>query len=225
MKKSKGNILITRTISDESPLWQLSNDGYHLIAQSFLEIVPLTISEIPSADVYFYYSKNAAKYFFQASKKLLVDVKKSKHAAMGKGTANVLSQLGVNVDFVGQGSPTEISNELINQYSESSICFVRAKESTQSIQKNWPKSFMEIITYHTKPSPVKVEEEIDVIIATSPKNFKSAMHNCRIDSLKKIICIGPTTYDAVQKYSDVACIMATESNEDALLNAFYEGYV
>jgi len=89
MRKSKENILITRELSDDSPLWNLADENHHVIAKSFLEIIPIALHDIPVADIYFYYSKNAAFHFVQASKNSKIDLSKSQHAAMGKGTAKM----------------------------------------------------------------------------------------------------------------------------------------
>ncbi len=222
MKKSKENILITRTLSEESPLQQLSKEGYHVIAQSFLEIVPYSISEIPSADVYFYYSKNAAKHFAQAANSLYLNLNHSKHAAMGKGTAKELSNQGLAVDFIGDSSPQIVAEKLLKKYSDYTICFVRAKDSTRSIQNEWPYPYTEVIAYRSEEKIVQIEKDIHTIIATSPKSFISAMRSCNSSTLKKVICIGPTTYNAVNIMVEVNTIMASSSTEAALLEAFYK---
>lgn len=222
MKKNKGHILITRSLAEESPLWQLSRDGYHIIDRSFLELTSLPIIEIPKADVYFYYSKNGAQHFVKAARSLNLDLGKSKHAAMGKGTAAILTNLGIEVDFIGDGAPTEIAQTLIATYSNVSICFVRAEQSTQSIQNKWPYPYREVIAYSIKENVTDIKEDVHTIIATSPKNLKCAVNSCQTLNLKRIICIGPTTYAAAQKYDDLILMMAKQSTESALLDAFYK---
>lgn len=222
MKKNKGHILITRALTKESPLWQLSQDGYHIIDCSFLDITAEPITEIPKSEVYFYYSKNGAKHFVQAANSIEFDLKQSKHAAMGEGTANTLTKYGVDVEFIGSGTPIEIAKKLIALYSNSSICFVRAEQSTQSIQEQWPHTYSEVIAYRVSTKILHLTEAIHTIIATSPMNLKCAMNSCNRNQLERIICIGPTTYAAAKKYNNINVVMAKESNERALLRAFYQ---
>lgn len=220
MKKNKKNILITRTINKESPFWQLSNDGHKVIARSFVDIIPKTIHEIPLANVYFYYSKNAAKYFLRAANVLQYDLSKSEHAAMGSGTAQMLESLGIKTNFVGVDKPKSIAQSLINKYADTSICFVRADQSTQSIQKFWKNEYSEVIAYSVNPRSIKIQEEIHTIIATSPMNLISALKCCNVKNIKRIVCIGPTTYNAAASISDVDIIMADKANEESMLEAY-----
>ncbi len=222
MKKSKENILITRTLGKESPIWQLSNDGHQVIAQSFLEIKPILITQIPVADVYFYYSKNAAKYFLLSASSLQQDISKSDHAAMGNGTAQILESHGITPSFVGTDTPAKIAQSLIRKYANSSICFVRADQSTRSIQKLWPSKYSEAISYNTQPLFVEVKEEIHTILATSPMNLEAALSCCDISALKRIVCIGPTTYAIATKLSNTSIIVAHKSSEQAMLKAYLD---
>ena len=222
MKKSKENILITRSLKDESPIWQLSKDGHQLIAQSFLDIIPLSITEIPIADVYFYYSKNAARLFVKAAQKLQLDLSKYNHAAMGEGTASVLENLEIKLNFIGKDTPKDTAQSLIDQYTGSTLCFVRAMQSTRSIQKLWPYEYSEVIAYSASPKSIQITKKINTILATSPMNLEAALQCCDVSDLKRIVCIGPTTYKAALRLSNVEIFMAKESNEVAMLASYFE---
>lgn len=220
MKKSKENILITRALTKESSIWQLSDDGHKVIAQSFLDIVPRSIHEIPLADIYFYYSKNAAKYFIEAANALQHDLSKAEHAAMGNGTAQMLESLGIKPNFVGVDIPKITAQSIIDKYAGTSICFVRAEQSTQSIQKLWQTQYSEVIAYSVKPKSIQIQEKVHTIFATSPMNLEAAMKCCDVKDLKRIICIGPTTYNTAVKLSDVYIVMSDQSNEGSMLDAY-----
>jgi len=220
MKKSKENILITRKLSGNSPLWSLSDLGHSIFTHSFLEIVPVDITEIPIAEVYFYYSKNAAIEFVKAAKNLGRDITQSYHATMGSGTAKTLLDLGTQPDFVGSESPNSVARSLYEKYGDKRLCFVRAKQSTQSIQKLWPKEYIDLVIYDTTIIDIELQQSIDTIFATSPKNLHAAMRCCDTDSLTNIICIGPTTLEAAKKLTDINSIMATANNEEAMLDAY-----
>jgi len=221
MKKSKENILITRPLDEKSPLRQLSKDGHKLIAQSFLNLTPQKVEHIPEADIYFYYSKNGVKYFIEAAKSLNKDLTVVKHAAMGSGTAEVLNNFGLQVDFIGSNTPLEVAKQLVSKYEKEEVCFVRANQSTQSIQKLWPSKYSQLVVYNIIPKIFSIKDEIHTILATSPMNLVAALESCKTNALKRIICIGPTTYAAAQKAIDVDCYMAQESNEVSMLEAYY----
>ena len=220
MKKSRENILITRTLSENSPIWQLSKNGHHIIDQSFVSIQPVAITDIPKYEIYFYYSKNGAKHFLNAAKYLGIDLSNAKHAALGNGTAAMIESYGMKVDFIGQGTPPEIANAFIHSYADLSICFVRAEQSTQSIQKHWPKEYSEVISYTIAPAAIDLEEEIHTIFATSPMNLTTAMDCCNVNTLQRIICIGPTTYNTASQYKSVAIITADQSSEQSMLDCY-----
>jgi len=222
MRKSKRNILITRSLAVDSPLQRLADDQHHIITQSFIEIVPVEINHIPKANLYFYYSKNAAKCLIQAANKLNIDISNCSHATMGTGTAKMLASLGITPTFIGNGNPKEVAQSLIAEYANQSICFVRAKKSTKSIQSRWPKEYSDLIVYDTIAKPIKIEEEINTIFATSPMNLEVALANCHVENLEKIICIGSTTYDATKRLSEVKIIKANNSNEASMLAAYLE---
>lgn len=222
MKKNKKNILITRKLGKQSPMWQLLNEDYNVIDQSFVTIHPLPNIIIPKVDVFFYYSKNAVKHFIESASDLKEELSNSLHAAMGNGTARALTECGMEIDFIGNGTPSEIAAKLQQKYSKQSICFVRAKQSTCSIQKQWPKDYEEVVSYSLTPSPFKITEEINTIFATSPMNLTTAIECCNTTSLKNIICIGPTTFKAAQQYKDVNIKIAKCSSEQSLLEAFIQ---
>ena len=222
MKKNKENILITRKLSESSPLWQLATEHHSVMAQSFLDIRPVIITAIPQAEVYFYYSKNAAIYFLKAIKELGLDLSSATHAAMGNGTADVLKKHKTTPAFIGTGSPAVVADQLIDNYAHTSICFVRAERSTQSIQKKWPSKFSELVVYKAIPKPIKISDKVHTLFATSPMNLDLAIKSIDVHSLKRVICIGPTTYAAALKLTDVDIIIANESNENSMLAAYLE---
>lgn len=220
MRKSKENILITRVLSTESPLWQLQDDGHTLIDQSYLDILPEKINHIPKADVYFYYSKNAVKHFMKAAAKLEVDLIHSEHAAMGQGTARALEGYEIKANFIGATTPEKTSQLLIQRYGGHSICFVRAERSTRSIQKHWLKEYSEVIAYRVQSKKIEAIGNLHTILATSPMNLAAAIECNNTRALKRVICIGPTTFKAAKELIGVDIFLAKESNELALLDAY-----
>lgn len=222
MKKNRENILITRTLSKESSIWSLCEDGHKVIAQSFLEIVPFRITHIPQAEVYFYYSKNAAIQFQLASARLSIDLSSASHASMGNGTADSLKNFNIDSDFIGKGCPQNVAAQLIDKYCPHSICFVRAEQSTQSIQKLWPGKYSEVIAYSVKPISIQIKEKFHTIFATSPMNLEAALQCCDTTKLKRIVCIGPTTYNTASQLSKADIIVAIESSEYGLLEAYLD---
>jgi uroporphyrinogen-III synthase len=128
--------------------------------------------------------------------------------------------LGIKTNFVGVDKPKSIAQSLINKYADTSICFVRADQSTQSIQKFWKNEYSEVIAYSVNPRSIKIQEKIHTIIATSPMNLIAALKCCNVKNIKHIVCIGPTTYNAAASISDVDIIMADKANEESMLEAY-----
>lgn len=223
MKKNRETIFVTRKLADHSPIWQLKNKGFDIIDISLISIKGISIEKIPTVDIYFYYSKNAVKYFWQKAQKTNIDFTESIHACMGKGTANYLTQTtNIQPDYIGNGNPPDVAKELIMEYGEKSICFVRAQQSTKSVQQLWPKPYQEVVVYTTAIKSEKIGTEVDHLFVTSPLNAESFFKNNNPSKLKSVVCIGKTTANKVSQLYDGKIIIANESSEQSMLSSMLD---
>jgi|GEM_PF-5173366 len=101
----------------------------------------------------------------------------------------------LDIDFVGTGEPHETARLFAAKVGvPETICFVRAKNSQQSIQKLMPKtaSMEEVVVYANEKNDHVPSGPFDVLIFTSPLNAESFFSN-RAWSGEKVIAIGSTT--------------------------------
>ena len=100
-------VFITRNLAPDSPLKsRLEASQILLTGISLIAFQPCFFPPLPLVDWLFFYSKNGVKYFFeQTNNSLSSDVK---IAAMGAGTAKVVTQYGYCLLYTSP-SPRDLS--------------------------------------------------------------------------------------------------------------------
>jgi len=188
-------ILITRSLEDNSLIRAVAQ-GHELIAQSLIDITPIPF-DAPAADWIFFYSRNGVQHFFEQGNYELIPYK---WACMSSGTAERLSEYVLDEPFVGDGDPMSVAKSFTEVRSfEEQVCFVRAQQSMDSVRKliDHPSDFS-LAVYDNKPIDPVQQIDADIILATSPLNFKTW---ARANTYRNqpIIAIGHTTATAIRE--------------------------
>jgi len=184
------SIFISREI--EVAHWASIIDAGHKVeGKSLISFSPVYF-DMPTTNWVFFYSQKGVKYFFEQSHGQLAPYR---WAAMGPKTGDLLAEYVLDIDFVGTGEPHETARLFAAKVGvPETICFVRAKNSQQSIQKLMPKtaSMEEVVVYANEKNDHVPSGPFDVLIFTSPLNAESFFSN-RAWSGEKVIAIGSTT--------------------------------
>jgi len=125
------NIFISRDLSDNSRFYELEKQGYRIINKSLIriEVIPFEIKI--TTDWIFFYSKNGIKNFFSNAPYN----ESCKYAVIGDASSIYFeNQTGKKADFTGSGSTMEIAESLREICKNSSILFVKASNSLNSIE-------------------------------------------------------------------------------------------
>ncbi|WP_237249370.1 hydroxymethylbilane synthase [Sphingobacterium faecale] len=205
-RKLPSSLFITRDLDENSYLARyLKKHQIDIDARSLIRIYP-TINVLDSfilkrADWIFFNSKNAIEHFFALDPYIL---KKTKIAVLGRGSESTLRKFGRVADFSGDdlGISTEaIAQEFAQLVDGQTVLIPRAKDSLQSIQKALTPNtqIIDMPIYETV-----LEENVDksnaqVLVFTSPSNVEAYFKENLADPDQKIICIGYSTAQAIEK--------------------------
>lgn len=219
MKKSR-HIYITRSLSDDSPFQSLKTEGWHIIDQSLVDITHLEIDEIHDCDLYFYYSRNCIIHAWKNAERLQYPLQDKLHACIGMQTAQYLKSKGCRrVVYIGNSNGNLIAQDLDRYFEGKKIGFFSARNSLRSVEKHLKSAMAQnIAVYDNIAVTEQIASNIDYLVATSPMNARAFFQNYTGD-LNGVICIGNTTYKAVQKIYNGEIKKSAQTNEESMLQS------
>ena len=188
------SVFISSDLNDNDYLVRgLRAHGYSVNYESFIEFKQVDVDFTNDADWLFFSSKNGVKYFFNQ-----IDTSKIaalKIAAINQGTAQSVYELGLQVDFIGQGSDLYKIAEDFDAVASGKIIFPQAKKSMQSIQKNLIKNTVieSLIVYENSPKISISKRNEELLIFTSPMSAEAYFSQHTQQPNQTIISIGNTT--------------------------------
>lgn len=217
MKKS---IFITRDLSSSSPLHQLGKQ-YRIQGYSLLDFHTISVDPLPACDWIFFYSQQGVVHFSKQAK-----VPKSvKVAAFGARTGIKCQNVGMSVQFIGDGKAETTSRGLALVTRNQTILFITAQTSLRSVQKilGDKPSIIETVVYANLPKEQINVSHADILIFTSPLNAKTYFSGHSLQRDQQVIAIGQTTATALAKLGITQVRVPNEASEDSmvtLINSF-----
>jgi len=197
----------------------VENPGFEWINQRFIEtqIIPFQV-DVNLFDWIFFSSREAVHSFF--SKKFSTE--KCLFAAVGKGTADALSEYAIP-SFIGESTNTsEVGQAFAEQIGSSKVLFPCSTISKQTIQSHLsPSQFENLVCYETVLIDKKIEQP-SIAIFSSPSNVDGFLLSNTLKGIQKIIVYGPTTGQHIQDLGYSADIILPEINESAIVDAIKE---
>jgi hydroxymethylbilane synthase len=199
-RKLPSIVFITRDISENSYFRKaMDKHQIEIYAQSLIRIYP-TIHKLDpfilkNADWIFFSSKNAIEYFFKLEPRLS---KKTKFGVIGRGSEDMLRQLGKLPHFTGEdeGVDTEdIAEKFAAIANGKTIIFPGAKDSLRTIQKALSSrtKIIDLPVYETVVEDEVPKSFADVLIFTSPSNVEAYFADNLLEPGQRVICIGKST--------------------------------
>ena len=170
----------------------LTNKGHNVTTQSLIDKELIKINNLPKMidfnSIFSFDSIKELKNKFLTQKLLLL-----------KATASYLNKNGLNVDYVGKGSPLETAKGFKEILNNTEIVFFPSSNRTlgtvQSILEE--KNKIVIPTYNTSLIEVTVKSH-DFYVFTSPSNVEAFLNESNI--YHKVISIGPSTTKKVKRF-------------------------
>ena len=210
-------IFISRQLKANSPfLTQLPKEEYEVVGCSLLEFSGVPVSQLPSVDWIFFYSQKAVTFFFESIHPNDLQVK---YAAFGKGTAKVLEQMGLPVDFCGTGDGATTADAFQNLAIGKRVLFPRAQHSQKTIQRLLSQQLQvhDLVVYNNVPKTDFNLPPMDILIFTSPMNATTYFGRYQWKISQKVLAIGATTGQALKQLGVATVAIAPQASEAALV--------
>jgi hydroxymethylbilane synthase len=180
----------------------LKAQNYSVNYKTFIEFKQVDFDIPQDVNWLFFSSKNGVKYFFNTTIQQFSN-SSIKLAAINQGTAQAIYELGLPVDFIGQGSDLQkIANDF-DEVAFGKIVFPQAKKSMQSIQKNLINNtdVQSLVVYENQTLQNLEKQEAEILIFTSPMSVEAYFSKFKLDENQQVISIGRTTSKKLQDFS------------------------
>lgn len=184
-------------------------NSIELVAQSMISFEEVHF-EIPDKnfDVVFFTSPRSVDFFLAKSE----ITRNQKMACIGTQTKSHIEQLGLQVDFWGEDStqPDEVAQAFRLWLGERRVLLPVSNKSNRTVPKALnADQYEELVVYKTVEKPSKIDENIAVLIFSSPSNASAFLHANTITTHQIVACFGRTTQQFLQdKQIDAQIISA-----------------
>ena len=229
-------VLITRSaIQAEDFINQLQEKGATTVTLPLIENTPINQDKLKdttdkeSFDWLIFTSANAVKFFFDI---IPIENVNSKIAVVGSKTAQLIKEIGLNIDFIpSKFTAKHLGNEIPTKPGESILIpqsilakplLVEILESKKCKVEGIPIYDNHPISY-TKGEVEKIfSKPIDFITFTSGSIIKSFITtNIKLND-EKIICIGSVTARVAEKYNLEVSAIANPHTIEGMVKAILE---
>lgn len=197
----------------------LERAGHQVIGQSLIHFDIIPIEDFPVSDWIFFYSQKGVQFLFQQID--TTQLRGKKIACLGAAAARALSVYGVNSHFVGNGNPTSVATQFLNEAKGTSVLFIQAINSQQSIQKILGaeiQSFSRAVYTNEALRDFDIPH-CDVLAFTSPLNADAYYEKYPPLEQQAVVAIGHTTGKALQRKGINKVVIAEKANEEAMARA------
>jgi len=212
-KDIPSSIWISRDLKKDSIFRKVIKKNNHKITdESLIKLDSKNINSLPDCDWIFLNSAFALDSILH----LKNDFNMKKIAAFGPATAKHIQKNGLNVDFIGLGTPQQVAEKFDSIISSKEIVFIPSSNKSlgtvQGILKDSNKKILE--TYTTILIDKKLKH-YDLLVFTSPSNVEAFLNSNKISD-QKVISIGPSTTSALKNAGIINVFESFESSELAL---------
>jgi hydroxymethylbilane synthase len=213
-------VYISRELDKENQLVRsLAADGFEVVARAMISTEGLAADPgIFRSGWIFFSSKEGVKHFFASSP----NIGKCQLAAIGEGTARVLSRFGT-VDFIGQSSDTaEVASAFKKIAGRKKVFFPVSDHSVRTVQAAFPASQVtDIVCYKTTETPGPVGHP-DILVFSSPSNVEAYLKANSIIRSQRLVAFGKTTGAALEKLGFAKPVISKGTSDSAILDAIKE---
>lgn len=211
-------LLITRELTDVSPINTLSTLGIKVTGQSYLRFEDIDFDEWNrDADWVFFYSKNGVRSAF-ANPKFLEFCMSVSIAVYGEMTADcMIQEYDLTPHFIGDGSRENTLDKYLLSHPKHTL-FVQGSRSLKALQSdtNFQLPYSELITYQSLKRNHLLHTPKDILVFTSPLNVEYYADQYEILPSQSVWAIGETTAHALSLVTDIHINIASKPSEKVL---------
>ena len=185
---------------------------------SLIKQVARTFKTVPETPWIFFSSRNAVRFYCETQKPL----GHQKVGAVGQGTAVALRAHGIEVDFIGEGTDTQVIGQtFVKEVGTAKVLFPMAQASLRSIQKQFANAdqVIDLVVYETLADTAVNLPNADRIVFTSPSNVKSFLNQQAIAEEAQVFAIGQSTAKSLHDAGIKTLILPWAPSELALADA------
>jgi uroporphyrinogen-III synthase len=216
-------VFISRKLDADSLFYQiLSKAGVDTFGISLVGFMGLPFSAPPLADWVFFYSSRSAAFFLRGLSRLGYPTDRYAHyAALGKGTARSLQDLGITPAFIGDGSPKSTALAFLEKAEGQRVLFPRAKQSRQSVQRllAGKLEMLDLVVYQNLILKNPKIPDTEYVVLTSPLNAHAYTLERKFSPDQRIVAIGQTTAGMLLELGISNFRIADQPTEEALAAA------
>jgi uroporphyrinogen-III synthase len=212
-------IFISRKIAENSPFFSsLKEKNISINGFSLLKFTAIPFNKIPETDWIFFYSQNAVQFFFEAIKTQNIPIPNVKWGAIGKLSAYEIEKHIQQIDFIGNGNPSETAENFKHKAQNCRVLFPCAWYSRHSIQVALQNDIEGISLPIYKNEIIenipKLKE--DLLVFTSPMNVEAYFSKFTLANHQSTLAIGQTTAETLRKMTGKEPLIAQETSENSL---------
>lgn len=129
-----------------------------------------------------------------------MQIKKSKIACIGPGTASVLKEYCDSIQFIGNEIDiVKVGQTFSSELGTDNCLFPISNISKRSVQKaiNNESQVLDIVTYQTSLKTDFKIAPVDVLIFTSPSSVRAYFSKYTIIANQEVIAMGPSTAETL----------------------------
>ena len=217
--ETKKAVLITRELREGSLIRQWAGENnLSLVEKSFIQTIAVTGLTIPETDWIFFSSPQSVELYFEQ-----YDLRAKKVAALSEGTAHGVSEYDRPLNFIGDPAKTtkEIGADFFKQlHPDESVLFPLSDISKKNVSaQNTGHKVIELITYKTASIAEKINEDLAIVLFTSPSNVDGYLQKNKIAAGTRILAIGETTRDHLNTLGFSKITVSESTNEKQLVKA------
>jgi len=216
-------IFISRDLPQDSIFKnKISLLGYKVIDTSLIRMSQIRYSYSPLSDWIFFSSKNAIKYFFAQNPVIL---RKTRFAVFGKGSARYLREFDKRADFIGEGNDAAlIAKQFAALINNETVLFPMAIDSIQTVQRRlgYNNVAKNLFVYKTELKTNFTIPKAEILVFTSPSNVEAYFSKYTIESDQKVIAIGTTTQQKLNRYGVKNVDIPNSFDEESLLQKTWQ---
>lgn len=168
-----------------------------IVAKSAIKTSCVEIAHAPQTDWIFFTSPRSLECFAKQHQ-----LSNYKLAALSSGTAQAVSAMGAQADFIGKGNDTEaIARDFLIVLGNKKVFFPISNRSLGKVHTQIPKNQRIVeVAYTTNNINSELPENCEIAVFTSPSNAESFIHCANKLAQKHIVCIGKSTLEYVKKH-------------------------
>ena len=212
-KDIPSSIWISRDLKKDSIFRKVIKKNNHKITdESLIKLDSKNINSLPDCDWIFLNSAFALDSILH----LKTDFNMKKIAAFGPATAKHIQKNGLNVDFIGLGTPQQVAEKFDSIISSKELVFIpSSNKSLGTVQGILKESNKKLLDTYTTILIDKKLKHYDLLVFTSPSNVEAFLNSNKISD-QKVISIGPSTTSALKNAGIINVFESFESSELAL---------